>query len=72
MSEQAYASANPVRRYFRFGAFEFGYISPLRWELAGHGLGVMRRTPWGAMWGWWRWRRAWRRMTPAERIGEQP
>ena len=65
MSEQA--KANPVKRFFNFGEFRLGYISPLRWELVGHGLGVERKTPWGAVWGWRKWRKEWRNMPVEQR-----
>jgi hypothetical protein len=58
MSEQAYA--NPVKRYWRFGPHELGFISPLRWEWSAYGLGSVRKTPWGAWWAWRRWHREWR------------
>ena len=65
MSDPTYeyqAFAGP-KRIWRLGhgdgchSFRLGCYSLLHWEFSDGCRGSSARTPWGAVWGWWRWRK---------------
>lgn len=49
--------AKGADHFYSFGPWRLGRYGWTRWDASLHGAGTTRRTPWGAMFGAWRFRR---------------